>query len=274
MPGVRTGLKLKSIDGDAVVDHASAMAAIADGHRPMTLVLVEDNARIAKNKLKTAIKLGGMRKAKTPAVEKEEDIVVELHQHVIVNGKPWEVVELDSPPGMAQLQLVGGTMRKRWPRERVQHALDEAAAPAMTGSSSDLPLGSWPGSPPNGSPPAARDGEAPILSLLRGGAASPGTTRRLKKSSLRKVAPPPRGADARSQSPPISTDQVAAHRRNYHATDMQLDRTCGGGGWRSETAGTKRLTRAAARQELEDSIAAFAEDETAAEKVCRGMCHH
>jgi hypothetical protein len=105
MPGVRTGLKLKSIDGDAVVDHASAMAAIADGHRPMTLVLVEDNARIAKNKLKTAIKLGGMRKAKTPAVEKEEDIVVELHQHVIVNGKPWEVVELDSPPGMVQLPL-------------------------------------------------------------------------------------------------------------------------------------------------------------------------
>jgi hypothetical protein len=209
-----------------------------------------------------------------PAEEIEAGSAVALHQHVIVNGKPWEVVELDSPPGMAQLQLVGGTMRKRWPRERVQHALDQAAAPAMTGSSSDLPLGSWPGSPPNGSPPAARDGEAPILSLLRGGAASPGTTRRLKKSSLRKVAPPPRGADARSQSPPISTDQVAAHRRNYHATDMQLDRTCGGGGWRNETAGTKRLTRAAARQELEDSIAAFAEDETAAEKVCRGMCHH
>ena len=52
--------------------------------------------------------------------------MVELHQHVNVNGKSWEVVELDSPPGFVRLQLVGGSMKKCLPREKVQQALHAA----------------------------------------------------------------------------------------------------------------------------------------------------
>jgi hypothetical protein len=60
------------------------------------------------------------------AGSRQEEIMVELHQRVNVNGKPWEVVELDSPPGIVQLKLVGGSMKKRLPLEKVQQALHAA----------------------------------------------------------------------------------------------------------------------------------------------------